>query len=61
MRALDRKLWRDLARMWGQAITIALVVACGVASFVTMRATHASILAARDRHYASERFADVFA
>jgi putative ABC transport system permease protein len=61
VRALDRKLWRDLARMWGQAITIALVVACGVASFVTMRATHASLVHARDQHYDSRRFAHVFA
>lgn len=61
MRALDRKLWRDLAKMWGQAITIALVVACGVASYVTMRAAYDSIVVARERHYTSERFADVFA
>lgn len=61
MRALDQKLWRDLAKMWGQAITIALVVACGVASYVTMRAAYTSIVYARDRHYTSERFGDVFA
>jgi hypothetical protein len=26
--ALNRKLLRDLARMWAQALTIALVLAC---------------------------------
>jgi len=61
MRAIDQKLWRDLSRMWGQAITIALVVACGVASYVTMRATEASLVRARDTHYETRRFADVFA
>ena len=30
MRALDRKLLRDLRTMWSQALTIALVVASGV-------------------------------
>ena len=30
--ALDRKLLRDLSTMRGQVITIALVVACGIAS-----------------------------
>lgn len=60
MRALDRKLFRDLARMWAQAVTIALVLACGVASYVAMRGAHASILSERDAFYASQRFADVF-
>ena len=30
MKALDRKLLRDLRRMWSQALTIALVVASGL-------------------------------
>ena len=46
MRALDRKLLRDLQRMRAQVITIALVVACGIASYVTIEGTHASLLAA---------------
>lgn len=58
--ALQKKLWRDLLRLWGQALTIALVVACGVASYITMRGTHASLVIARDQHYAECRFADVF-
>jgi putative ABC transport system permease protein len=61
MRALDRKLLRDLARLWAQALTIALVLASGIASFVAMRGAHASILAERDAYYADRRFADVFA
>jgi hypothetical protein len=34
MRALDLKLFRDLARLWAQALAIALVVAGGVATLV---------------------------
>jgi len=59
--ALDRKLLRDLARMWSQALTIALVVASGVGGFVTSLSAVDSLVAARDRFYAEERFADVFA
>ncbi len=61
MRALDRKLLRDLVRLWGQAVTIALVVACGIASFVTMRGTYVSLVSARDAYYDDRRFGDVFA
>lgn len=61
MRALDRKLLRDLVRLWGQAVTIALVVACGIASYVAMRGAYGSLLAARDAYYADRRFGDVFA
>mgnify|MGYP005816624653 CR=1 FL=1 len=61
MKAIDRKLLRDLALMKGQVITIALVVACGIASFVAIEGTHASLLLARDTYYERQRFADVFA
>ena len=58
---LQRKLLRDLGRMRGQAATIALVVACGIASYVTLASAYGSLLFARDRYYESQRFADVFA
>ena len=58
---LHRKLLRDLVRMRGQALTIAVVVACGIASFVTLRSAYGSLLWARDTYYESSRFADVFA
>lgn len=61
MRALDRKLLRDLRLLWSQALTIALVVASGVAGFVTTLSAVDSLALARDRHYAVDRFADVFA
>ena len=35
MKALGRKLWRDLRQLWSQVLTIALVVASGVAGFLS--------------------------
>lgn len=61
VKALDRKLLRDLSRMKGQVLTIALVVACGVATFLTFVGAYRSLEWARDTFYASTRFADVFA
>lgn len=61
MRALDRKLVRDLWRQRGHVLAIVLVAACGTASFVTMRGAYEAILGARDDYYAANRFADVFA
>ena len=61
MRAIDRKLVRDLSRLQGQVITIGLVIACGVAAYVALRGTHRSLLHARDAYYERYRFPDVFA
>jgi len=61
MKALDRKLLRDLKLMWSQALTIALVVASGIGGFVTTLSAVDSLALARDRFYAEGRFADVFA
>ena len=61
MRVLDRKLLRDLRSMWSQALTIALVVASGIAGFITTRSAVDSLERARDRFYAEGRFAEVFA
>ncbi len=61
MKALDRKLLRDLLHMKGQVITISLVVACGIASFVTYRSTWISLTQSRAAYYDRYRFADVFA
>jgi putative ABC transport system permease protein len=61
MRALERKLLRDLRLMWSQALTIALVVASGIGGFITSLSAVDSLALARDRFYADGRFADVFA
>jgi len=57
---LDRKLIRDLAALRGQVITIALVVAAGVAVFIASISTYNSLLAGRDRFYEEARFAHIF-
>ena len=61
MKALDRKLLRDLRLMWSQVLTIALVVASGVGGFITTLSAVESLALARDGFYASGHFADVFA
>jgi putative ABC transport system permease protein len=58
---LFRKLLRDLSHLQGQVITIALVVACGIAAFVTMRSAYESLLFSRDSYYEEYRFGEVFA
>ena len=61
MKALDRKLLRDLSLMWSQALTIALVVASGVGGFIATLSAVDSLDAARERFYVQGRFANVFA
>ena len=61
MKALDRKLLRDLRLMWSQALTIALVVASGIGGFITTLSAVDSLALARDNFYADGHFADVFA
>jgi putative ABC transport system permease protein len=57
---LDRKLRRDISAMWGQVLTIALLVAAGVAVFVGSVSTYDSLSAAVERFYATARFPQVF-
>jgi putative ABC transport system permease protein len=59
--ALDRKLFRDLWHVRGQALAIAAVIASGVALFVTELSTQASLALTRSDYYAQYRFAEVFA
>jgi putative ABC transport system permease protein len=61
MRALDRKLVRDLVHLRGQVLAVALVVTCGVATVVTTRTAYESLVVSQDAYYARYRFADVFA
>ena len=60
MTLLDRKLLRDILAMRGQVMTIALVVAAGMAVFIASISTYNSLRAGRDRFYASARFPQVF-
>lgn len=61
MKAHRRILVRDLWHLRGQVIAAALVVACGVAAFVSMRGTYESLLRAQAEYYHRYRFADLFA
>jgi putative ABC transport system permease protein len=61
MSILDRKLGRDLRRLWGQILAIALIVACGITSFVAMQTAYESLQISQITHYDRYRFADVFA
>jgi len=61
MKTLDKKLLRDLGLMWSQALTIALVVASGVAGFITSFSAYDALSWSRDLYYNDARFADVFA
>ncbi|MBE7380123.1 MAG: ABC transporter permease [Leptolyngbya sp. SIO1E4] len=60
MKALDQKLFRDLLHMRGQVIAIVLIVACGIASLVTMMSTYSSLKLTQATYYDQYRFADVF-
>lgn len=61
MRALNRKLLRDLWRLRGQVIAIGLVVASGVALLVMALSTEQSLRGTADAYYERYRFADIFA
>ncbi len=61
MANLDRKLWRDLSRMKGQAIAVSLVMACGLAMLIMSRSLIYSLASTRDAYYQANRFADIFA
>jgi putative ABC transport system permease protein len=58
---LDRKLWRDLWHARGQVVTIALVVASGIAAFSASLSTYESLKRMQAEYYESARFAHVFA
>ncbi|MGO8994378.1 MAG: FtsX-like permease family protein [Polyangiaceae bacterium] len=61
MKTLQRKLLRDLWQLRYQCFTIALLVGCGIASFVASVSAAASVKASRDAFYEEAHFADVFA
>jgi putative ABC transport system permease protein len=59
--ALDRKLYRDLWHLRGQVLTVGLIVASGIATYVTMRGAYESIERSQQDYYSRYHFADVFA
>ncbi|MCB9597135.1 MAG: FtsX-like permease family protein [Sandaracinaceae bacterium] len=61
MSPLDRKLFRNLWTLAGQGVTIALVVAAGIATYVCLQGTYRSLIRSRDTYYERNRFGEVFA
>src|SRR5512139_2868645 len=61
MRMLDRKLFRDVRRLWAQVLAIALVIGGGVATLMLAVGSHRSLDETRTTYYERYRFADVFA
>lgn len=58
--AIDRKMFRDLALIRGQAIAIGAVVASGIAVYVAWTTTSISMRKGLDSYYEEQRFAHVF-
>jgi putative ABC transport system permease protein len=61
MRALDRKLLRDLWQLRGQALAIALVIGAGLAAVLMSVSTLDSLQTTRATYYRDYGFAEVFA
>lgn len=59
MKPLDRKLLRDLRRLWMQAVAVGVVLGCGIALYVMATGMYGSLEAARDRYYARSLMADL--
>lgn len=60
MNALNRKLLRELWHLKSQMLSIALVVATGIMTVVTMRGSYESLVIAQQDYYQQTRFADVW-
>ncbi len=61
IRALDRKLLRDMRRIRAQSLAIALVMACGIAVLIFSFGTLQNLRETREAYYERNRFADIFA
>ncbi|MEM7280155.1 MAG: FtsX-like permease family protein [Pseudomonadota bacterium] len=61
MKAIDKKLARDLWRLKGQVISIALVIASGVALLVMSLSTYEALRITSDAYYDRYRYGHVFA
>ena len=61
MKAINKKLWRELWAMRMQALAIAAVIVSGVAIFIMSFSTLHSLYETRETYYRDHHFADVFA
>ncbi len=60
MKTRNRMLLRDMWHLRGQLLATALVVMCGVASFVLMHSTYDSLRTAQAKYYQDYRFSNIF-
>lgn len=61
MRALSKKLGREVWKHRGQMLSIGAVVAVGIMTVLSMRGTYDSLVASQQRYYRQARFPDVWA
>ncbi|MCY0150572.1 FtsX-like permease family protein [Hoeflea sp. G2-23] len=61
LRMLDRKLVRDLARLWAQALAVALVMACGVMTLILALGATRALEETRSAFYDRTHFGQIFA
>ncbi len=61
MRALDKKLARDLRRLWPQSLAVASVMAAGIATLLIGLGAYYSLFETRRIYYERANFADMFA
>ncbi|NBC05077.1 MAG: FtsX-like permease family protein, partial [Bacteroidetes bacterium] len=61
MRAINRKLLRDISNMWGMVFVIALMITCGAATYITFLSTLDSLKETQQSYYQDYYFANVFA
>ena len=61
MRAINRKLFREVWKHRGQMLSIGAVVAVGIMTVLTMRGTYESLVVSQELYYRDTRFPDVWA
>ena len=61
MKALDKKLWRELWGMRMQALAIAMVIVGGIGIFIMSLSTLDSLFETRESYYRNNHFAHLFA
>jgi putative ABC transport system permease protein len=61
VKSINLKLWRDLWQMKSQALAIAMVVMCGVGTYIMFLSTLNALRTTQDIYYHEYRFAEVFA
>jgi putative ABC transport system permease protein len=61
MKAIDKKLWRELWAMRMQVLAIAIVIVGGVSIFIMSLSTLDSLYETRESYYREHHFAEVFA